>query len=198
MFILPPPLILCWDGLFTKKEFILSLSCVSGTIAVSVHDFKQFTKVKTSSSVPPVFSDSLLWQFWWLDACWNVIMLLELSRLGFLLYLYCSFLCPVSHLYNCFVFVIVISVMFRTAYYFFCLLGFLTPTCFALFTDIQFSLNQCFFFDNSCIDLSYPCLTVFRPLFLHNYCFFFHWNYFLLCLPFRHQFVLQILSVSHI
>ena len=83
---------LYWDGLFTKKEFILSLSFASGTIIVSVLHVRQFIKVKTYTSVPPISSDSLFW--WLLLVCLKVIMLLELHSLGFLLYPYCSHRCP--------------------------------------------------------------------------------------------------------
>ena len=152
MFILPPPLVLCWDGLFTKKNPFYHYLVFQGLL--------QFLCM-ILSNLPRLKLLQVYLQFFLIHYCddfddWKVNMLLELSHLGFLLYLYCSFLCPVSHLCNCFVLVIVISSMFRTAYYFFCLLRFLTPTCFGLFTDIQFSLNQCFFSDNSCIDLSYP------------------------------------------
>ena len=75
---------LYWDGLFTKKEFIPSLSCVSGTIITSVLDVRWFIEVKTSTSVSQISSDSLFW--WLLLFCFKVIALLELSCLGFHLY----------------------------------------------------------------------------------------------------------------
>ena len=74
-----------WDGLFTKKEFILSLSCVSETIVVSGLDVWQFIGVETSTSVSPVSSDELFWLLQFI--CWKVITLLELS------YLELSFYC---------------------------------------------------------------------------------------------------------
>ena len=52
---------LYWDGLFTKKEFIPSLSCVSGAIIVSVLDVRWFIEVKTSTDVSPISFDSLFW-----------------------------------------------------------------------------------------------------------------------------------------
>ena len=68
---------LYWDGLFTKKEFVPSLSCVSGMIIVSVLDVRWFIEVKISTSVSPISSDSLFW--WLLLFCVKVIRLLELS-----------------------------------------------------------------------------------------------------------------------
>ena len=73
---------LYWDGLFTKKEFTLSLSCVSGTIIVSVLDVQRFIEVKTSTSVSPI---SLLW--WLLFVFWNVVSCWSCLALGF----YCIF-----------------------------------------------------------------------------------------------------------
>ena len=43
--------------------------------------------------------------------------------------------------------------MFGTVYYFLVFRS-LTPACFGLLTDNQFSLNHCFFLENSCINLS--------------------------------------------
>ena len=48
-----------WNGLFTKKEFNISLSCDSETTVVSVLNVWRFIKVKTSTSVSSIFSDSL-------------------------------------------------------------------------------------------------------------------------------------------
>ena len=87
---------LYWDGLFTKKESIISLSCVSVAIIVSVLDVWQFVEVKTSTSVSPMSSDSLFW--WLLFVYWKIMTLLELPCLGFRLYPCCSPPCPVLDL----------------------------------------------------------------------------------------------------
>ena len=78
---------LYWYGLFTKKEFILSLSCASGAIAVSFLNIQRLIEVKISTAVSPIWTDSLLW--WLLFACTKVMALLEVSCLEFWLYL-CS------------------------------------------------------------------------------------------------------------
>ena len=51
---------LYWDRLVTKKEFILTLSCLSETIIVSVLNVRQFIEVKTSTSASLISVDSLL------------------------------------------------------------------------------------------------------------------------------------------
>ena len=136
---------LYWDRLFTKKEFILSLSCFLMTVIVSVLDIRQFIEVKTSTNVSPISSDSI---FWWLPLlCLKVITLLELSCLGFLLYLCCSIPWLVLDSWMFFFCICICYIhsdnMFGTLMLFSYLLGPLSPACFSLLTDIQFSFNHC-------------------------------------------------------
>ena len=62
------------DGLFTKKEFILSISCVSGTIVVSALNVRRFIEVKTSTSVFLIhyFDDCCLF-LESLSRCWSCL-----------------------------------------------------------------------------------------------------------------------------
>ena len=91
---------LYWNGLFTKKELILSLSCVSVTIIVSLLDIRQFLEVKTSTSVPP---NSSIW--WLLFFCWKVITLLNLSCIvfsyAFVSVTLISVICSVLYIFSC-------------------------------------------------------------------------------------------------
>ena len=62
-----------------------------------------------------------------------------------------------------------------------CLLGSLTRPWCGLLINVQFCLNNCFFFENSCMELSFPvwhCLVFLQ--------YFFQWNYFLSAFSFRY------------
>ena len=85
----------------------------------------------------------------------------------------------------------------RLGLLFFCLLESLTPISFVLLIHIQSFLNFCAFFEKSLVDLSSPiwhCL-VYCPSRAIAIC---PLIYFLVDLVFCYQFVLEILSVSHI
>ena len=135
-----------WDGLFTKNEFILSLSCVSGTIIFSKLNVRRFIEIK----ILPVYLQFLLIHYF--DNCG--LLFQKLSVAGVVLpwvsivSLSLSFVpCIRSASVSSFVFVsfIYIPVIF-SAFYFFCLLGYLSPAYFGLRTDNQFSLNHCSLF----------------------------------------------------
>ena len=76
-----------WDGLFIKRYFIKSLSCVSRTIKVLMLYVRWFIGIKISRTEFPTSSDSLLW--WLFFVYWKIITWLELPCLGFLIYVCC-------------------------------------------------------------------------------------------------------------
>ena len=66
-----------WDGLFTKKEFIFSLSCVSGTIIFSKLNVRRFIEIK----ILPVYLQFLVIHYFdncglfvqKLSRCWSCL-----------------------------------------------------------------------------------------------------------------------------
>ena len=164
---------LYWDGLFTKKEFISSLSCVSGTVIVSVLYVRQFIKVKTSASiVSPISSDSLFW--WLLLFCLKVIALLELPWVSVVSLLVSSVPSIRSVNVCSFVFLSVISIPI------------ICSVLNIAFLFIRVSVTHVFwfsywhpvfikpllFFWKPLFGLQLSCLTLRSPLFLQNYCNF--------------------------
>ena len=162
-----------WDGLFTKKEFISSLSCVSGTVIVSVLYVRQFIKVKTSTSiVSPISSDSLFW--WLLLFCLKVIALLELPWVSVVSLLVSSVPSIRSVNVCSFVFVSVISIPIICSVLNIAFLFIRVSVTHVFWFSYWYPvfIKPLFFFWKPLFGLQLSCLTLCSPLFLQNYCNF--------------------------
>ena len=146
-----------WDGLFTKNEFILSLSCVSGTIIFSKLNVRRFIEIK----ILPVYLQFLLIHYFdncgllfqKLSRCWSCL------AVGF----YCIVVALLRALYQ----------ICKCFFFCFCVIYIHSGNIFGIlfFLFIRVSVSRIFwftywqpvffkplfsFFENSCMDLSYP------------------------------------------